>query len=69
MQVQINEDTSAVLQFMQANIPASRLVGVAASLPLMAKLLWDGCPQEPCQEPYMVVVKPDCDPSLSDATG
>jgi hypothetical protein len=61
MQVQVNQDTSSVLEFMQANIPASRLVAVANSLPLMAKLLWDGCPQEPVDGALMVVAKPTLD--------
>jgi|GEM_PF-4155720 len=65
MQVQVNDETGTVLQFMQANIPASRLVSVANTLPQMAKLLWDGCPQEPVAIAAMVVEKPMPDCGLS----
>jgi hypothetical protein len=48
MQIALNEDVKAVLEFMQANIETVKLVGVADSLPQLARLLWDGFPQEPC---------------------
>jgi predicted alpha/beta hydrolase family esterase len=46
-----------VLEFMQENIPASRLIGVAESLPQMARLLWAITPQEPIQALLLVLPK------------
>lgn len=48
MNLNIDPDVKAVLEFMQANIAAPRLVGIANRLPEMAKLLWGHHPQEPC---------------------
>lgn len=48
MQLVADEHVKAVLEFMQANTPASKLCGVADSLPQMARLLWGHYPQEPC---------------------
>jgi hypothetical protein len=48
MQIKVNEDAKSVLEFMQANVPTERLVGVADVLPQMARLLWAKYPQEPC---------------------
>jgi hypothetical protein len=42
-----DEHIKVVLEFMQANVPASKLCGVAESLPQMGKLLWGRIPQEP----------------------
>lgn len=42
----IDEHAKSVLEFMQSNIPSSKLVGIAERLPQMAKLLWDRYPQE-----------------------
>ena len=47
MELVLNEETKAVLEFMQANIPSSKLLGVADSIPNVARLLWSGYPQEP----------------------
>jgi len=48
MQLVADEHVKAVLDFMQANLPAAKLIGVAESLPQMARLLWSNLPQEPC---------------------
>lgn len=45
--VVLNEHVKAVLEFMQSNIPASKLIGAAEKLPEMARLLWGHFPQEP----------------------
>jgi hypothetical protein len=37
MEIVIDEHAKMVLEFMQENIPASRLIGVAESLPQMAR--------------------------------
>lgn len=47
MQFAIDGDVKAVLEFMQNNISASKLVGIAEKLPDMARLLWSHFPQEP----------------------
>lgn len=47
MELLLNEETKVVLEFMQANIPTSKLLGVAESIPDVARLLWSGYPQEP----------------------
>ena len=46
MELILDEEMKAVLEFMQRHIPASKLMGVAERLPQMAKLLWDRYPQE-----------------------
>jgi hypothetical protein len=49
MQFEVDSDVQAVLEFMQLNIPAAKLVGVAESASQMARLLWGHNPQEPVQ--------------------
>lgn len=49
MQLVVDDNVKAVLEFMQVNIPASKLCGVADSLPQIVRLLWGHFPQEPCQ--------------------
>ena len=48
MDMVVDQHMQAVLEFMQANVPAGKLVGVAHHLPEMARLLWGRFPQEPC---------------------
>jgi hypothetical protein len=40
MEIEIDPDTKAVAGFMQSNIAASRLVGVAEGIARLAPLLW-----------------------------
>jgi hypothetical protein len=47
MQLVVDDHLKAVLEFMQTNVPASKLIGLAESLPQMARLLWGHVPQEP----------------------
>jgi hypothetical protein len=47
MQFEVDRDVQAVLEFMQTNIPAVKLVGVAESVAQMGRLLWSHNPQEP----------------------
>ena len=60
-QLVLNDHVKEVLEFMQSNIPTTKLVGVAEKLPEMARLLWGHFPQEP----YMVLslVRPKICPS------
>ena len=44
----IDSDVQSVLEFMQERIVAAKLIGVADVIPKMARLLWEGFPQEPC---------------------
>jgi hypothetical protein len=68
MQIAVDEDVQAVIEFMQSRIQASKLVSVADSVPQMARLLWGQTPQEPCVPAYLMMPKPGCDPSQSAAT-
>jgi hypothetical protein len=47
MELQIDGDLQAVAEFMQRNIPASKLMSVAEELPKMGRLLWSHFPREP----------------------
>jgi len=40
VELKIDEDLKAVAEFMQKNIPASRLVGIANGLAGIAPILW-----------------------------
>jgi hypothetical protein len=55
--LQIDPDLKGVLEFMQNNIPAQRLVSTAARIPEMAGLLWGCYPQEPCRPLYFELPK------------
>jgi len=46
MNLKIDEDVKLVLENMQRNIPANRLMGVANVIPKMAQLLWARYPAE-----------------------
>lgn len=43
----IDPDVQAVLEFMQRSVPSFKLLGIAESMPEMARLLWSRYPQEP----------------------
>jgi hypothetical protein len=47
LQLIADADVQRVLEFMQVSIQAAKLVGVAESIPQMARLLWGRFPQEP----------------------
>jgi hypothetical protein len=49
MDLVVDKDVKAVLEFMQTTIPTAKLIGVAESLPQLARLLWGHFPQEPYQ--------------------
>lgn len=59
MRIEVDSDVQSVLEFMHQNIPASKLSGVADTLPQMARLLWAGIPQEPCVAVSLVLPKTD----------
>jgi hypothetical protein len=46
MKFEVDPDIQAVAEFMQRNIPATRLVGVAAGVHALAPLLWGRFPAE-----------------------
>jgi hypothetical protein len=58
MQLVADEHVKAVLEFMQASVPTEKLIGLADSLPQMARLLWSHFPQEPCQAIRLFLPKP-----------
>jgi len=45
-QLCIDDHVKAVLEFMQANVPSSKLCGVAEGIPQMTRLLCSHIPQE-----------------------
>jgi len=47
MKIETDEHVRLVLEYMQDNIPASKLVAVSDLMPKIARLLWEGIPQEP----------------------
>lgn len=47
MKISLDSDVQSVLEYMQQNIPASKLVGIAETLPDMARLLWSRYSREP----------------------
>jgi hypothetical protein len=47
MKVVVDADVQAVLEFMWASVPATRVVRVAQAIPELARLLWTDDPQEP----------------------
>jgi hypothetical protein len=47
MNLDVDRDVQATLEFMKSNVDATRLVGVAERLPEMARLLWGHFQQEP----------------------
>jgi hypothetical protein len=49
MEVVLDSDVKAVAEFMQNNIPAAKLIGVAEALPTLASILWSQYPQESVQ--------------------
>ena len=59
MQVQIDSDVQAVLEFMQQRIPAAKLIAVAEGVRRLAGPMWDGYPQENCQPIALVLPKTD----------
>ena len=46
MQLEMDGDVKAVAEFMQQNIPASKLVGVATVIGQLAPILWGRFPVE-----------------------
>jgi hypothetical protein len=66
MKIVNDPDVESVLEFMQRNIPSSKIIGVANALPRMAELLWGRFTQEPVSAMYFVSAKPR--PSQSSAT-
>jgi hypothetical protein len=48
MELAMDKDVQAVVEYMQNTIPTTKLRAVADILPKMAQLLWDKFPQEPC---------------------
>ncbi len=58
MELSVDPEVQAVLEFMQTNLPACRLVAIADSLPQLARLLWGRYPQEPCDVITLSVAKP-----------
>jgi hypothetical protein len=47
MNLVVDKDVKAVLEFMWANTPPAKVIGVAEVIPQLARLLWSTDPQEP----------------------
>jgi hypothetical protein len=56
MNLVINEDVKAVVEFMQASIPANRLLAVASAVNALAPLLWR---QEAAEEVRAIALMSD----------
>lgn len=46
MKLSVDQDVQAVIEYMQSNIPAAKLIGVAEKLPELARLLWSDYSQD-----------------------
>jgi hypothetical protein len=46
MMVQLDKDLHAVAEFVQANIPASRLRATAEAVAVLAPVIWGHCERE-----------------------
>jgi hypothetical protein len=69
MELRMDADLQSVAEFMQANLPAAKLVSVADSLSTVARLLWSHLPQEPCLPACLSVPKTSlCSQSQSAST-
>jgi hypothetical protein len=49
MHLTLDDDVKLVAEFMQSNIPAARLVGVAAGILQLSNILWGHYPMEDCR--------------------
>jgi hypothetical protein len=49
MKVALDADVQAVLEFMQENVPTSKLLGVASALHAIAPILWGRYESAPIQ--------------------
>lgn len=60
MQIELQPDIQEVAEFMQRNIPTSRLVAVAAGINGLAPLLWGHHQDEPAypKPPLILVAAP-----------
>ena len=70
MRFEVDSDVQSVLEFMQSQIQACKLVGVAEALPQMARLLWNHNQQEPvhpCSLTYLGLA--DVQPPVSSGSG
>jgi hypothetical protein len=56
--VNLDLDVQTVAEFMQEHVPAAKLVMVAESLPLVARLLWGSYDRETCQPAVLISIKP-----------
>lgn len=68
LSLRIDPDVQSVLAFMQQNIDSAKLVGVAQSIPGLAKLLWGGWQQGPVRTVALVLPKTGLSQSPANAT-
>lgn len=70
MEIVTDPDAKILLEFMEKNVPTSKLIAISSQLPEIARLLWSDYPQQPCNIIRLGVPKPvgHC-PSLQDASG
>jgi hypothetical protein len=57
MELKTDNHVKQVVEFMQTNIPESKLIGVADAVPQMARLLWGHVPQESFAVCHLSVAK------------
>lgn len=59
--IAINDDVQTIAEFMQSNLPATRLVGVARALNQLAPILWGQHGSEDIQC-LALLSNPPCEP-------
>jgi hypothetical protein len=57
MEIVFDKDVKMILETMQSNIAVEKLIGIADVLPQAARLLWNGCPQEPVRAATLFLPK------------
>jgi hypothetical protein len=67
MELRMDGDLQSVAEFMQSNIPASKLMTVAEDLPKIGRLLWAQHSQEPSLGLMLLESQPTSD-SLTSAS-
>jgi len=58
MEIIADPDARTLLEFMQKNLPTSKLIAISSQLPEIARLLWSDYPQQPCNIIQLGIPKP-----------
>ncbi len=66
MNLEMDADLRAVVEFMQRRIPAARLVSVATGIQAISPLLWGHYPHEECKPLRLSACGPHTPPNASE---